>query len=262
MTIAAQTPHRYQPSRSPLAKIKRRMTQWRAVKPMLETPENTIITFTFDDFPRSAARYGAEILERYDARGAYYACTGYMGGKGPGGDYYTAEDLIGLSRRGHEIAAHSHRHINCAENRPQDALSDIETNLDAFSTVGLSRPPAHFAYPYGETCHNLKTRLAERFDTCRGVLPGINRAGSDLTQLRAVELGDSDSAMTRAERAIETAARSPGWLVFFTHDVQPTPTRFGISPAKLDRLVKRAKDSGAIIATPSQAMAQIHRAPS
>ena len=38
-----------------------------------------LISFTFDDFPRSALTVGGEILERHGARGTYYASLGVMG---------------------------------------------------------------------------------------------------------------------------------------------------------------------------------------
>lgn len=253
-------PNLYQPPRSLPAKVKRRITQWRAAKPMTRTPGQAIISFTFDDFPVSAGQYGADILEHHGALGTYYACTGFLGGEGPGVRYYQTDDLASLASRGHEIAAHTQTHLDCARARTEDALGDVDTNLEALTAMGLADPVQNFAYPYGETHFALKTALADRFETCRGILPGINRAGSDLMQLRAVELGDSEAAIARAERAIEAVARSPGWLVFFTHEVQPNATEFGVRPEILERVVKRARDSGALIATASQAMAEINGA--
>jgi hypothetical protein len=37
-----------------------------------------IVSFSFEDFPRSAAANGAAVLERFGVRGTYYAAMGLM----------------------------------------------------------------------------------------------------------------------------------------------------------------------------------------
>ncbi|MEO0818322.1 MAG: polysaccharide deacetylase family protein [Pseudomonadota bacterium] len=257
MTTAQMQPNLYMPPRSLMAKVKRRLTQWQTAAPMSRSPECPVISFTFDDFPRSAAQHGAEILSRHSAKGAYYTCTGFMDQSGPGGPYFTLDDVETLNKEGHEIAAHTQTHLDCAKAAPETALADINENLNALEALALSGAVEHFAYPYGETQLSLKSSLKNRFSTCRGILPGVNRAGSDLMQLRAVELGNDAARIARAERMIEDVARSPGWLIFFTHDVQSDATDYGVTPAVLEQLVRRARDSGALLTTPSEALEQL-----
>lgn len=247
----------YQPRRSVPAKVRRRFTQWRTAKPLTASPQRPLVSFTFDDFPRSAAQYGADILERHGARGCFYACSGYAGQTGPFGEYYRETDIAGLCEAGHEIGAHTVSHMDCATEPVDRVLKDISHNLDELATLGVPSPVRQFAYPYGETRLALKTALQARFDSCRGILAGVNRKGNDAMQLRAIELGDDPASVQRAEAAIEGAARSPGWVIFFTHDVSDTPSPFGVTPALLERLVRHARDAGAAIVTPSQAMAEI-----
>jgi peptidoglycan/xylan/chitin deacetylase (PgdA/CDA1 family) len=38
-----------------------------------------MVSFTFDDIPKSAATIGAAILEEYDARGTFYVSGGLVG---------------------------------------------------------------------------------------------------------------------------------------------------------------------------------------
>ena len=38
-----------------------------------------VVSFTFDDFPRSAWSNGGAVLEEYDVRGTYYAAMGLAG---------------------------------------------------------------------------------------------------------------------------------------------------------------------------------------
>src|SRR5215831_4131083 len=62
-----------------------------------------IVSFTFDDFPRSALLRAAPILKRYGVRGTYYASLGLMGTQGPPGAMFQAEDLGELVQQGHEL---------------------------------------------------------------------------------------------------------------------------------------------------------------
>lgn len=247
----------YEPARDLPARLRRRLTQWQAVAPLPAHPPQPMISFTFDDFPRSAAETGASILERFGAKGCYYACTGFLGEIGPAGPYFEERDIMHLERAGHEIGAHTVAHLDCAKASTREALTDISHNVDQMRAVGVTTPIRQFAYPYGETHTELKRALADRFDACRGVLSGVNRKGSDAMQLRAFELGSDETSVARAFSLIEAAARQPAWLIFFTHGVSERAGKFDIKPQVLSTLVRRARDSGAALITPSQAIDQI-----
>src|SRR5436309_3076212 len=62
-----------------------------------------LISFTFDDFPRSAFRAAGSILRQYGASGTYYASIGLMGKQSQMGPMYDADDLRELVRRNHEL---------------------------------------------------------------------------------------------------------------------------------------------------------------
>src|SRR6185437_4505492 len=52
-----------------------------------------VVSFTFDDFPRSAWVSGGAILEQYDRRGTYYAALGMAGTENHLGPMFTPDDL-------------------------------------------------------------------------------------------------------------------------------------------------------------------------
>jgi peptidoglycan/xylan/chitin deacetylase (PgdA/CDA1 family) len=72
--------------------------------------QRPVVSFTFDDFPRSAALNGARILERHGARGTFYVAGSYCGKVVDGVVQYCAEDLSALSHGGHEIGCHTFNH--------------------------------------------------------------------------------------------------------------------------------------------------------
>ncbi len=57
----------YVPSRSPPAKVQRRVVQWRKACQANVAPDRPVISFTFDDFPKSALN-GADIVEKHGGR--------------------------------------------------------------------------------------------------------------------------------------------------------------------------------------------------
>ncbi|WP_300395297.1 polysaccharide deacetylase family protein [Henriciella sp.] len=255
--MTAQTMEAYQPDRSLPAKVTRRLTRWSVASPLKASPQRTQICFTFDDFPKSAADTGAEILDEVGAKGCFYACTGMASTTNLSGDLFDADDLKALTAGGHEIGAHTQTHLDCARSDTATVLADIDTNLAQLAAMGLETPVTQFAWPYGETRARLKPKLASRFDVARGVLAGPNGKGSDLMQLSAYELDESEDSVARATAAIERSARLPTWLFIFTHDVRERPSPWGTRPDRLRRLVRLARNTGAELVTPSMALSTI-----
>ncbi|MEQ9315344.1 MAG: polysaccharide deacetylase family protein [Henriciella sp.] len=256
--MTAQSMSDYIPDRSLSAKIRRRLTRWQVAKPLSVAPQETYLCFTFDDFPKSAADTGAEILDEVGGKGCYYACTGMAGTTGSMGKIFDGRDLTALASAGHEIAAHTQSHLDCARATREDVLYDIETNLARLKEMGHTAPVTQFAWPYGETRADLKPSLIDWFTAVRGILPGTNSKGADMMQLSAFELDENSASVERAAAAIEAAASHPTWLFVFTHDVSENPSPWGVTPQDLRRLVRLARDTGAKLVTPSDAVQAIH----
>lgn len=241
----------YTPSRSPAAKIQRRVVQWRRACTAHVTPDRPVVTFTFDDFPKSALN-GADVLEKHGGRAGFYACTSQMGLRSPVmGEMFDAGTLAELRSRGHEIGAHSHTHLDCARARLEKVERDIGENLVALSESGHEETVSAFAFPYGETSYPAKRWVGDVFATGRGILPGVNVGEVDRAQLRAVELGSSAMHRRRALAALKTCIDSNGWLFFFTHDVGHTPTSYGAPLDLIEELAQRTVDAGAVLAAPT-----------
>lgn len=252
--MTATTMSAYQPDRSLAGKVRRRLTRWQVAQPLEVQPQRTQICFTFDDFPKSAADTGAEILDEVGAAGCFYACTGMAETENQMGALFDARDIKALSQAGHEIGAHTESHMDCARTPANDVLADVDTNLARLTQMGLMEPVRQFAWPYGETRAGLKPKLASRFDAVRGVLSGPNARGADLMQLSAYELDEDEASIERAAAAIEKSASSPSWLFIFTHDVRDAHSPWGTTPASLRRLVRLARDTHAELVTPSMAL--------
>jgi peptidoglycan/xylan/chitin deacetylase (PgdA/CDA1 family) len=241
----------YVPSRAPPAKIQRRLVQWRRAARALVAPDRPVVTFTFDDFPKSALN-GADIVEKQGGRAGFYACTSFMGLRSPIiGEMFDSATLCELNGRGHEIGAHSHTHLDCARHDLSMVERDIGENLVALSEAGHAGTVSAFAYPYGETTYSVKLWVSDVFATGRGSRPGLNIGETDRSQLRAVELGPSAASRRRALALLKTCIETKGWLFFFTHDVSSSPSPHGAPADLIEELAQRATDGGAVLAAPT-----------
>lgn len=241
----------YVPSRTLPAKVHRRVTMWRKANHAFVAPDRPVVTFTFDDFPKSALN-GADIIEKHGGRAGFYACTSFMGQRSPVmGEMFDAATLAELRERGHEVGAHTHSHLDCARAHLGVIERDIGENLVALAEAGHDETVSAFAFPYGETSYVAKQWVGDVFATGRGILPGVNAGDVDRSQLRAVELGASAMHRRRAMAALESCIEAKAWLFFFTHDVGVTPTSYGAPADLIEELAVRAVDAGAVLAAPT-----------
>ncbi len=252
-------PSSYKPAQTLPAKINRRLTQWKAVAPMPKTPDRPLVSFAFDDFPISAVDNGVPVLDEFDAKGTFYACTGLTGRATRLGNMFTAETLRDLYEAEHDIAAYSHSHIDCSVANSRTIQVDLTKNLVALRDYTDAGAPHHFAWPFGETKTDVKQSLKEQLATARGTLPGINRKGSDLMQLRAYGITPDEWTVECAEQAIEKVAKVNGWVIIYTHDVQNRPSPLGMTPATLRYLANLAQDNGVDIVSVSEAYKLLKR---
>src|SRR5688572_8261692 len=71
-----------------------------------------MISFTFDDFPRSSLYAGGQILQRNHIGGTYYVSLGLANQVTPTGETFLIEDLPLVTENGHELGCHTHDHCH------------------------------------------------------------------------------------------------------------------------------------------------------
>lgn len=214
-------------------------------------PARAIVSFSFDDVPVSALSNGADVLERHGVRGTFYAAGGIDGREFDGQEMLSDTGYRDLAQRGHEIGHHTFSH-RTPWALGRDYAQDLARN-DSYLAPILGGPARNFAYPYGRSSPGARKLLSQRFRSSRGVETGINRLASDRDLLRSVGvLGGSATA--DLVRWIDDAVAAPGWLIFFTHDVQERPSPYGTTPAVLDALVAHAIANGAEVFTVDAAL--------
>jgi peptidoglycan/xylan/chitin deacetylase (PgdA/CDA1 family) len=206
-----------------------------------------VVSFTFDDFPKTALTAGAPILERHRARGTYYTALDLAETDGALGRMFDRQDIREAHDRGHEIGCHTFRHLDCGRAATRAVLAEVAENAAAMQAVIGGYEFASFAFPYGGTSFSAKRALAHRFSSCRGIGRGINAGKTDFADLRATPVQDVANAAGSFRRLIDEAREADGWLVFYTHDVSPAPSPFGCTPEQLDLVVAYAAAGGAVL---------------
>lgn len=203
------------------------------------------ISFTFDDFPRSALVEGGAILHSYGVAGTYYASLGLMGQETPTGRIFLAEDLDPLLAKGHELGCHTFDHCHSWDTKPSVFERSIYENATALNSVLPGSVFKSFSYPLCCPRPFTKRRVGRHFTCCRGGGQTFNVGTADLNHLSAYFLEKSRDRPAAVEQAIDMNCRAHGWLILATHDVCEEPTPYGCTSSFFERIVRHAVKSGA-----------------
>lgn len=207
-----------------------------------------IVTFCFDDFPRTAYSVGGAILEQYGARGTYYVAVGMMGSSGEVGEQFRENDLHSLLDKGHEVGSQTFNHLDCRRVPRSVFRQDVRNGLDALRDLtGLQC--TNFAYPFGHVTLRAKRFVGNDLTSCRSIIPGLNGPEIDLNLLRANNLYGDPNRSIPAEELILENIRQKSWLIFYTHDVRSNPSYYGSTPELFEAAVSFARQSGCRIMT-------------
>jgi peptidoglycan/xylan/chitin deacetylase (PgdA/CDA1 family) len=224
-------------------------------------PAVPLISFTFDDFPKSAFLNAGAILGRYGILGTYYVSLSLAGKQSQMGPMYQMEDLKELAKLGHELGCHTFGHCHSWSTPPDIFEKAILDNQQALNEVLPGTAFQTFSYPFSGPRLPVKQVASKHFLCCRG---GGLRAGrfflrhhaggqtfnsgtTDLNLLCAFFLEQSRETPEVVKRLIDQNARARGWLILATHDVRDTPSRFGCTPGFFEQVVQWSLESGARI---------------
>lgn len=239
---------------SRLARLEHALARRVAFRRMRMRDAGPVVSFTFDDFPLSAATQGAPILEQAGARGTYYVATGLLGTDAP---YWRVADpdvVRDLHARGHEIGLHTHSHHPVPDMGPAAFAADLAANRAALARIVPDLGDLTFAYPFGLAGLRQKHRIGRLALASRSIQPGINRGAIDPDFLLANELIEALLPRERLSALLDDVTRSGGWLIFFNHDIASEPSPFGATPELLAFAIAEARRRGLTILPVRQAL--------
>lgn len=232
-----------------IAAAHQRTAEWGARGP--------VVSFTFDDFPRTALLSGGAILQAHGLRGTYYTAMGMMNTVNHLGDQFRPEDLDALLRDGHELASHTFHHVSARRISAAKFREDTNEGQRAIRKLTGQSGSTSFAYPYGQVTVAVKKAIGADVSCARGIWAGVNGPVVDLNLLRANSLYGDLSHLAAARNLILENERQRGWLIFYTHDVQATPSPYGCTPELLDAVVQFAAQGDARILTVADVVSEL-----
>lgn len=227
------------------------------VRRLVVRSSRPIISFTFDDFPRSAYRVGGAILNEHGVKGTYYVAMGLMNTETQRGPHFTTEDLECLVADGHELGCHTFGHHHACTTRVAKFEESLLRNRDHVARLLPDVKLDTFSYPFGGVTLSVKRMMSRYFTCCRGVYRGINSRVIDLNLLRANPLYSRSVEPDQIGGLIRANDDTRGWLIFYTHDVCDSPSPFGCTEEVLRQAVKWSVDSRAAVLPVKDAIAAL-----
>lgn len=227
-------------------RLQRLVAARRHLKSACRSSGKAIVSFTFDDFPRSAWSIGGRVLGEFGVSGTYYASLGLMGKMTPIGAMFDRRDLAAVAEAGHELACHTYDHVLCRDLPAAALLANCERNQMRMSEMLGGYRPTSFSYPEGVVTSSAKALLNSVYDSSRTIEPGINADPVDLGFLRANRVYSTSSAH-KLQEMIRANVRRNGWLILYTHDISLHPSPWGCTPEQFRAVVASAAGSGAEI---------------
>jgi peptidoglycan/xylan/chitin deacetylase (PgdA/CDA1 family) len=222
------------------ARVSNRLARHFCIAPFRLRNKAPMVSFTFDDTPKSAATVGVPILDSYNARATFYVSGGLVDKPSSHWAGISGNEIVELHRQGHEIACHTFSHTRTSDLDAAALAAEIEDNRRYLLALDPSIRIENFAYPYGLGSVWRKGQLKKIFHSSRGIIPGVNSGVADLQFLRATPLIDRDIDRDGIDRVFDEAVASNGWLIFYSHDVATEPSPYGCSPSLLRHALEAA----------------------
>jgi len=221
----------------------------------LATP---IISFTFDDAPRTAFYNGGDILKAHGASATFYVSIGMLGSGSPSGSIASQDDLRRAKENGHELGCHTFDHKDPWKTETNVFEHSVLKNRQALARIIPETVFTTFAYPLCSPRPATKRRIGNIFNCCRGGGQTFNVGHIDLNLLKAFFLDvRNGDAIKSVRELIDQNIEARGWLIFATHDVDDNPSRYGCTKEFLEMVVAYAASSGSFLLPVGKAYEQI-----
>lgn len=229
------------------SKYRRACADYLFRRPLAIDGGRAFISFTFDDFPRTAFLVGGSILERHGRTGTYYVSLDLAGKQDVSGPMFATSDLAELREQGHELGCHTFSHCDSSEVPASVFWDSVVSNQRALDGLFSGASFRTFSFPKSAPRARTKQIVGGRFECCRGGGQTFNAGVADLNYLRAYFLEQARGDLSTVRHVIDQNREAKGWLIFATHDVCKNPSPYGCTPEFFDAVVHYAVDSGANI---------------
>ena len=230
-------------------------------RPFRIDPPTALVSFTFDDAPRSAFETGADLLEANGVRATYYVSLGLLDAETEIGRVGDLDCLRRAVAASHELGCHTFDHLDAWHVSAGRYIDSVDANQAALERYLPGMVFRTFAYPKSGPTLGVKAALEQRFDCCRAGGQTFNRGTADRNALKAVFLDARAGVdLSSARELIAENARLRGWLIFVAHGIEERAAPFTCRPEFFRAIVQSAVNSGAEIMPITEALHRLLRA--
>lgn len=211
-------------------------------------PGMPLISFSFDDAPKTAFKTGGAILDAYGAKATYYMSLGLLGQETEVGEIAAPEDLIQAVCEGHELGCHTYDHLDAWYTPKNAYMESVAKNFKALREMKPDVKFESFAYPKSGATLSIKYDLEKIFLCCRGggQTPNVKRFDLNLVNAYFID-SRLNLDIDTIKNVIDYNALHKGWLIFVTHDISEKPSPYGCTPGLLQQVVEYSAQSGALL---------------
>ena len=213
-----------------------------------------VISFCFDDAPKSACHIGRKLLEHYGCHGTWYIAGGLTDQLEMGRPCHSVSDVQSLAASGHHIGCHTFSHRPCDQLSTIEMVGEITRNAAFFDRIGVPSSKLHFSFPLGAFDLASKRLAAQCFVSTRMTSGGAHFGSADLHALRAEKLYQHLMTRARLVSLAKEVAEKKGWLILYTHDVSESPSEWGCTPDLLRCAIETALEMGCRVLPVNQAI--------
>jgi peptidoglycan/xylan/chitin deacetylase (PgdA/CDA1 family) len=206
--------------------------------PSIEEPvADAGLLLAFDDDYTEVWEKHFDLLDRYGAKVTFFVQ----------GDY--SPFCAAAENRGHEIGYHTKNHLNLLKVSKQVFFEETTGGVESFRQHGL--PLKAFAYPYGFSERWMDELLWESFSILRGFGVTFRVYNADAIKAGYISSKSIDNNQYKNDAEFEgdisamlRAIKSDGGILPLTTHTIAADAAWGISPARLEYLLKTAAELG------------------
>jgi peptidoglycan/xylan/chitin deacetylase (PgdA/CDA1 family) len=214
-----------------------------------------VVSFSFDDAPKTACIEGRRILERQGCLGTWYIAGGLTDQPEQGRICHSVADVQSLALGGHQVACHTFTHQPCDQLSRAQMAQVLARNAQYFAEIGVPQAADHFSFPLGAYDLGSKSVASNTFQSSRITRGGLQVGHADLNGLWAEKLYAHTMTPTRLQALVQSTAEQRGWLIFYTHEVDAQPGPWGCTPELLEAAVRAALGAGCKVLPVDRAIA-------
>ena len=219
-----------------------------------------IISFTFDDAPKTAFDIGGKLLYKHGAKATFFVALGLLGKCTEVGTIASHDDLLFAAGNGHELGCHTFNHLNTWNTTTELFMESVAKNGRELGKYFPGKEFKTFSYPISVPRISIKNKLEKYFLCCRGGGQASNIESADLNLLKAYFIDKRNNHdLNEIKRVIDYNSLKKGWLIFATHDVADDPSPFGCTPKFFDLVAAHAANSGSLLLTVKEACEEIKK---